>query len=258
MQLNRPTSFASSSTSELNGFVDNRPSVYTTSVNHADSDRDLDQDSSQSLDKELILQVPRKENQIPATSSKSAAHSAPAAPVSSELSETSVTRNSTIDSGKSSENAFSVNNKEIELLKNRRVSLCVPSAAAAESDNHSLENRRASSPFTNGGTELLIGPPPEEHRLKTTAIIEDSRRSSKDYTRWVLCVFIYGWRQRGGAGGGRVRKVLLKRSRTMWKPINCNSLEYPKSSYLFRIFMKIRTEQKNQKGNRLRARIEKE
>ena len=84
-----------------------------------------------------------------------------------------------VKSGDSFSRNFSFENKEIESLKNRRVSLCVP--GSADSDSHLQETRRASSPFTNGGTELLIGPPHDEHRLKTTAIIEDSRRSSKDY-----------------------------------------------------------------------------
>lgn len=172
-QLNRPTSFASSSASELNGFVDNRqlPAVYTTTVNHTDSEKDTEQESSKSS---FNQSLPKSENQTP---SVSVTHAKPTPSV--ELSDKVTTSGSKSSEAKSIDSFsrnFSFDNKEIESLKNRRVSLCVPSA---ESDNYS-ETRRASSPFTNGGTELLIGPPHDEHRLKTTAIIEDSRRSSKD------------------------------------------------------------------------------
>lgn len=83
---------------------------------------------------------------------------------------------------------FSFDNKEIVSAKNRRVSLCV--SDTFEHEPTLLETRRASSPFTNGGTELLIGPH-DECRLKTTAIVEGSRRSQRDFSnRWVP-IFIF-------------------------------------------------------------------
>ncbi len=185
LQLNRPTSFTSSPTSELNGFVDSNqlPSVYSASLNHPE---ESSQKGSKSPRKDSLPTISFKprENQI------SGPHSiAPSASNSKTvpIADDKVTHEAkSIDSGPKKADScaktdvvsrnFALDNKELELLKNRRVSLCVP---GTEPDGPLLETRRASSPFTNGGTELLIGPH-DEHRLKTTAVIEDSRRSSKD------------------------------------------------------------------------------
>ncbi|XP_065214129.1 protein PALS1 isoform X2 [Planococcus citri] len=185
-QLNRPTSFASSSASDLNGFVDNRqqPSIYAASLIHTDSEKDTtDPDSSRSSHNQS---VPLKFGDT--SSGGSTSYSRPKSATAELSSSSKVASESKPSEVKSSDSLvksepfarnFSFDNQEIESLKNRRVSLCVP--GSADSDSHLQETRRASSPFTNGGTELLIGPPNDEHRLKTTAIIEDSRRSSKDF-----------------------------------------------------------------------------
>lgn len=183
-QLNRPTSFTTSSASELNGFVDNQlPNVYSASFAHPDSEKDPTLSTSNKSPRKDTLQTisfKPKENQIgpsttpsisqPKTASETKSHDQTSATSSKIVSAADLVSNKNDSVSRN----FSFDNKEIELLKNRRVSLCVP---GSEHDPHPPETRRASSPFTNGGTELLIGPH-EENRLKTTAIIEDSRRSS--------------------------------------------------------------------------------
>lgn len=194
LQLNRPTSFASSSTSELNGFVDNNQlsSVFTASLNPPSTDKDS---SSKSPHKEAFTSISfkLKENQISASPNSNSKYSSPVnrvPPTTTELKSPNVdsATNSSVSANVSAKTDvtsprigsrnFSFDNKEIVSVKNRRVSLCV--SDTLEHEPTLLETRRASSPFTNGGTELLIGPH-DECRLKTTAIIEGLRRSQRDF-----------------------------------------------------------------------------
>lgn len=172
LQLNRPTSFTSPSSSELNGFVDNRelPSVYSATLSHPNSEKEPIQIANKSPRKDSFpsISFKPKENQIPTP----VHNSKTLAPVS-----TSDQISRKFISQKNS--SFPFDSQEIELLKNRRVSLCVP-AVEHDTQNYSLETRRASSPFTNGGTELLIRPH-DEHCLKTTAIIEDTKKNNQDF-----------------------------------------------------------------------------
>lgn len=171
-QLNRPTSFATSSNSELNGFIDANqlPSVYSASLTAPTSDKEASDRSPRKDGPPTISFKPKDTS----SATSATANSKPAVSISATKAATSA---KSVDASAANRNLSF--DKEIESLKSRRVSLCVP--GVAEREARSLETRRASSPFENGGKELLIGPY-DEHRLKTTAIIEESRRSQCNIT----------------------------------------------------------------------------
>ncbi|XP_045478813.1 protein PALS1 isoform X2 [Harmonia axyridis] len=158
-ELNQQTN--SSASEDLNGFIQNTP-IYVTSLASTENTNNNSTGNRSEGGANASLPTETKEVTLNATN---------------QLPNCSAEEKSDLKSGNSASQVANQVPNDVRVLNLSDSQAEPASEPAQQQEGRRLQDRRVSSPFQNGRTELLIGA--EDNKLKTTAVIESNNNNNK-------------------------------------------------------------------------------